>query len=92
MISDFITVGGGNNGGSTTPPTTDVVGHEGVVNASLVYVRSGAGSGYDVMETLKSGVSVLIEAVETDAGGVVWYKVAYAGTSGYMMAEYISVQ
>ena len=92
MISDFVTVGGSDNGGTTTPPTTDVVGREGVVNASLVYVRSGAGSGYDVTNTLKSGVSVLIEGVETDASGIVWYQVAFAGTSGYMMAEYISVQ
>lgn len=95
MISDFITVGGSDGGGSGStpaPPTTDVVGHEGVINAARVNIRTGAGSNYDVMNVLKSGVSVLIEGVETDGSGVVWYKVAFAGTSGYMMAEYVSVQ
>lgn len=97
MISDYVTVGnsepggGNNNGGSDIPPV-DVTGREGVVNAALVNVRTGAGSGYEVMTTLKSGVSVLLEGTEMDSSGTVWYKAAFAGTSGYIMAEFISVQ
>ena len=98
MHSDYITVGSGNNGnnnnggGSGDYPMEGIEGKEGVVNASLVYVRAGAGSDQEVMNTLKSGVSVLIEGAERDSSGVIWYKVAFAGTSGYMMAEFVSIQ
>lgn len=101
MHSDYITVGdsgnnGGdnnnNNGGGGNYPMEGIEGKEGVVNAALVNVRVGAGSDQEVMNTLKSGVSVLIEGAERDASGIIWYKVAFAGTSGYMMAEFISIQ
>ena len=101
MDSDYITVGGNsnngsnnnnNNGGGGNYPMEGIEGKEGVVNAALVNVRVGAGSDQEVMNTLKSGVSVLIEGAERDASGVIWYKVAFAGTSGYIMAEFISIQ
>lgn len=101
MHSDYITVGdntnnGGNNNnnnnGGGNYPMEGIEGKEGVVNAALVNVRVGAGSDQEVMNTLKSGVSVLIEGAERDASGVIWYKVAFAGTSGYIMAEFISIQ
>lgn len=103
MHSDYITVGGGNNGGgnaggnnnpggSGNYPMEGIEGKEGVVNAALVNIRVGAGSDQEVMTTLKSGVSVLIEGAERDASGIIWYKVAFAGTSGYMMAEFVSIQ
>lgn len=101
MHSDYITVGGNsnnggnnnnNNGGGGNYPMEGIEGKEGVVNAALVNVRVGAGSDQEVMNTLKSGVSVLIEGAERDASGVIWYKVAFAGTSGYIMAEFISIQ
>ena len=99
MHSDYITVGGGNAGGNNNPggsggnyPMEGIEGKEGVINAALVNVRVGAGSDQEVMTTLKSGVSVLIEGAERDASGIIWYKVAFAGTSGYMMAEFVSIQ
>lgn len=100
MHSDYITVGGGNTGGNNNPgssgggnyPMEGIEGKEGVINAALVNVRVGAGSDQEVMTTLKSGVSVLIEGAERDASGIIWYKVAFAGTSGYMMAEFVSIQ
>ena len=104
MHSDYITVGGGNNGGGNAGgnnnpgsgggnyPMEGIEGKEGVINAALVNVRVGAGSDQEVMTTLKSGVSVLIEGAERDASGIIWYKVAFAGTSGYMMAEFVSIQ
>ena len=85
--SDYIT---GN--GSGNYPMEGIEGKEGVINAALVNVRTGANSDAEVMNTLKSGVSVLIESAERDDSGVVWYKVAFAGTSGYVMAEFISIQ
>ena len=97
MHSDYITVGSGNGGnsngsGSGNYPMEGIEGKEGVINAALVNVRSGANSDAEVMNTLKSGVSVLIESAEQDASGIIWYKVAFAGTSGYVMAEFVSVQ
>ena len=99
MHSDYITVGGGNTDGSNTGssgagnyPMEGIEGKEGVINAALVNIRVGAGSDQEVMTTLKSGVSVLIEGAERDASGIIWYKVAFAGTSGYMMAEFVSIQ
>lgn len=98
MISDYITIGGGtdngggDNGGGNSTPSLDVAGREGVINVALVNVRGGADSGSEVTNTLKSGVSVLIEGAETDGSGTVWYRVAFAGTTGYIMAEFISVQ
>ena len=97
MHSDYITVGSGNGGnsngsGSGNYPMEGIEGKEGVINAALVNVRSGANSDAEVMNTLKSGVSVLIESAEQDASGIIWYKVAFAGTSGYIMAEYVSIQ
>ena len=97
MHSDYITVGSGNGGnsngsGSGNYPMEGIEGKEGVINAALVNVRSGANSDAEVMNSLKSGVSVLIESAEQDASGIIWYKVAFAGTSGYIMAEYVSIQ
>ena len=83
-----------NNGGngSGNYPMEGIEGKEGVINAALVNVRVGAGSDREVMNTLKSGVSVLIEGAERDSSGIIWYKVAFAGTSGYIMAEFVSIQ
>ena len=88
MKADYVTIGdSGNNGGETTYPEKSAK-----VNASSVNVRSGAGSNCEVITTLKSGVSVLIEDAEKDGEGIIWYRVAFAGTSGYIMAQYIDIQ
>ena len=63
-----------NSNGGGNYPMEGIEGKEGVVNAALVNVRVGAGSDQEVMNTLKSGVSVLIEGAERDASGVIWYK------------------
>ena len=94
MHSDYITVeqsGSGSTGGQDYP-MEGIEGKEGIINAALVNVRSGAGSNCEVITTLKSGVSVLIEDAEKDGEGIVWYQVAFAGTSGYIMAQYIDIQ
>ena len=94
MHSDYITVeqsGSGSTGGQDYP-MEGIEGKEGIINAELVNVRSGAGSNCEVITTLKSGVSVLIEDAEKDGEGIIWYRVAFAGTSGYIMAQYIDIQ
>jgi uncharacterized protein YgiM (DUF1202 family) len=97
MHSDYVTIGGSNGNTSNSTPTTSyptegVAGKEGIISAARVNVRASASSSGEVINILNSGVSVLIEGAERDASGTVWYKVAFAGTSGYIMAEYIEIQ
>ena len=52
-----------------------------------VNLRSGAGTGYAALTTLPSGTAV---SVLGSSGG--WLKVAYDGKTGYMSAEFVTVQ
>ena len=91
MHSDYITVLNDGGSGSNTP-SQEAIGHEGVVNAALLNVRRGPSTSDDVVDILKSGVSVMIEDVKVDADGTVWYQIGYAGTSAFAMAQFISVK
>lgn len=104
MRSDFITInsssggsnsgGSGSSGGSTNQdyPMEGVSGKEGIVNATEVYVRKSASQNGEVLTTIKKDVSVLIQSATKDSDGIIWYEVEFAGISGYMMAQYITVQ
>ena len=84
---------------SPTPPpeptqTGDIAnGSKGsIVNASTgLRVRSGPGTSYDVLASLKNGDSVTVVSYAGDG----WYEIKYAGSNGtktgYIMGEYISV-
>lgn len=52
-----------------------------------VNLRSGAGTGYTALTTLPSGTAV---SVLGSSGG--WLKVAYDGKTGYMSADFVTVQ
>lgn len=89
----------GNNTGSSSSgsssvnvPTEGVAGKEGVVNQPLVRVRKSASANADVVVELEQDVSVFIESATKDDSGIVWYKVSYAGETGYMMGQYITVK
>ena len=105
MRADFITIGissssdnsnnsSSNNSGSTSQnyPMEGVEGKEGIVNSTQVNVRKEANANAEVAAVLKKDVSVLIESAVKDSSGNVWYKIGFAGTSGYMMAQYITIQ
>ena len=105
MRADFITIGNSsssdnsnnsssNNSGSTSQnyPMEGVEGKEGIVNSTQVNVRKEANANAEVAAVLKKDVSVLIESAVKDSSGNVWYKIGFAGTSGYMMAQYITIQ
>ena len=61
-------------------------------NENRTWFSRGLRDGLPIALGYLAGVSVLIEGAERDASGVIWYKVAFAGTSGYIMAEFISIQ
>ncbi len=106
MHSDYIDLDGASAGsdGNTSGGTSDnsgnanvdasdaVIGKEAIVNVALVNVRKGVGTDKDIITELSKDVSVLVEGIETDSAGEVWYKVAFSGTSGYMYAKYLNVQ
>lgn len=83
----------GNSSGNTEIDESDaVIGKEAIVNVDLVNVREGVGTDKNIITELSRDVSVLVEGVEKDSAGEVWYKVAFSGTSGYMYAKYLDVQ
>ena len=83
----------GNSSGNTEIDESDaVIGKEAIVNVDLVNVREGVGTDKNIITELSRDVSVLVEGVEKDSAGEVWYKVAFSGTSGYMYAKYLNVQ
>ena len=81
-----------NSGNANVDASDAVIGKEAIVNVALVNVRKGVGTDKDIITELSKDVSVLVEGIETDSAGEVWYKVAFSGTSGYMYAKYLNVQ
>ena len=57
----------------------------GVVSGTGVRMRSGAGTGNDILKTLDKGTVVELTAVEGD-----WYRVSYEGQRGYVIAQYVT--
>ncbi|MGL5416412.1 MAG: SH3 domain-containing protein [Clostridium sp.] len=80
VSSDYVKVNGGSTsgGGSSSSSTTKTV------TASALNVRSGAGTGYRVVGSLRNGAKVTV--VETKNG---WHKIKYGNGYGYVSAEYV---
>ena len=76
LISDD-TSGSSSGGTSTT-------GESGTVTGNGVRVRSGPGTGYNVMGYMNSGNTVTILGEESG-----WYKITYNGQTGYISADYV---
>ena len=57
----------------------------GVVSGTDVRVRSGAGTGYDILKTLDKGTLVELTAQEGD-----WYRISYDGARGYIASQYVT--
>lgn len=94
IVTDTSSSDSGNSSGnsSSSVPTEGVAGKEGIVNQAQVNVRKSADSNAEVLDVLEKDVSVLIQSASKDSSGIVWYKVSYAGTSGYMQGQYVTVQ
>lgn len=59
----------------------------GVVTGNGVNLRSGPGTGYQIITCLPKGTYITVNGTQ---GG--WYKVSYGGKTGYMSADYVSVR
>ena len=57
----------------------------GVVSGTDVRVRSGAGTGYDILKTLDKGTLVELTIQEGD-----WYRISYDGARGYIASQYVT--
>ena len=79
--------GNTSNSGSTnnTPATSTTKGT--VKVSDSLNVRSGVGTSYSVVGSLKNGTSV--EIVETSGN---WYKIKYGNGYGYVSKDYITLQ
>ena len=60
---------------------------EGVVTASSLNLRSGAGVGYSLLATAQRGATLTVIGVATEDSS--WFKVNYNGIVGYMDSNYI---
>ena len=74
----------GSSNNTTTTPSTSITGTI-KVNDTL-NVRSGAGTSYSVIGSLKNGATV--EIVETSGS---WYKIKYGSGYGYVSKDYVTV-
>ena len=77
-----------NNSGNTIKPPSNSGSTQktGKVTASALNVRSGAGTSYKVIGSLKNGSTVTI--VETKNG---WHKIKYGSSYGYVSSSYIKI-
>ena len=76
---------------SDTPPPSGGFGVNSwiLVNDPPVNMRSGAGTGYSVIQTLSNNQGVKVTGTPTSAGGYTWYPVStIGGTSGYVAGSY----
>ena len=84
--------GSSNTGSNVNVPTEGVAGKEGVVNMPQVNVRKSADANAEVVVIIEQNVSVFIETATKDSSGTIWYKVSFAGETGYMMGQYLTVK
>ena len=82
ISGDYVSINSSNNNSQTTNPGNVKTG---TVTASSLNVRSGYGTNYSKIGSLKKGAKV--EIVESKNG---WHKIKYGNRFGYVSAEYIS--
>ncbi len=79
-------------------PMTDIgksyaAGETAKVTASLLNVRSGAGTGYSKIGTLKKGKTFIVTGTAKDKSGVKWYKFKYSSKkNGYVSSKYVDIK
>lgn len=57
----------------------------GVISGTGVRMRSGPGTGYDILKTLDKNAVVELTAVDGD-----WYRISYDSQRGYVSAQYVT--
>lgn len=69
-----------------TSPTASAITY--VVNATTLNVRSGAGTNYKKIGSLKNGAKV--DVIQKQSNG--WYRINYNGKTGYVSGQYVKVK
>lgn len=59
-----------------------------VTATGSVNVRSGAGTGYDVLAVMRKDDTAAYLNVSADSRGITWYKVNYGGVTGWVSAKH----
>lgn len=79
-----------NSTGSSTSTETNVnlMGTVNTANGPLT-VRSGPGSSYSSLGTLKKGTTFVITSKSKDSSGKYWYKFDYGDAVGYVSSSYV---
>lgn len=77
-------------------PATDLgkvyaAGETGKVTATLLNVRSGAGTNYSRIGTMIKGKTFTVTGTAKDKSGVTWYKLTYNSRSGYVSSKYVDI-
>lgn len=77
-------------------PTTELgkvyaAGETGKVTASELYVRSGAGTSYKKLGSVKKGYTFTVKGTAKDKSGAKWYKLTYKSKTGYVSSGYVDI-
>lgn len=78
-------------------PATDygkayATGETAQVTASLLNVRSGAGTKYSKIGSLAKGKTFVVTGSAKDSSGVTWYKLTYGSKTGYVSSQYVNIK
>ena len=76
VSASYLTLGG--SGGSSSGT--------GTINATYVRLRSGPGTGYEILGMFNPGDTMSVTGDDGD-----WYRVSYNGTDGYVYKTYLNV-
>ena len=69
-----------------------VVGDDVAINSNNVNVRSGAGTGYAVIDQLNTGAIATVIGGPSTANGYTWYRIQYAGSlTGWTVGNYLTL-
>jgi len=68
------------------PPVVVYATRYGVTTASNLNVRSGAGTNYSILGSMKKGTKITITGKTNN-----FYKIAYSGKTGYISAQYVKI-
>ena len=67
-------------------------GETGQITASSLYVRSGPGTNYSKIGTMKKGKTFTVTGTGKDRSGVTWYKMRYGSKNGYVSSKYVYIK
>lgn len=67
-------------------------GETGQITASSLYVRSGPGTNYSKIGSLKKGKTFTVAGTGKDRSGVTWYKLRYGSKNGYVSSKYVYIK